>query len=127
MDVPNKRYRLLIADATAAAYDLRTVLIESGAGEVQLVENERPVDRLVNDTFDVLIVATKAPELAGLDTVQALRRKHHDTKTWIALAVANASTMPKAYLVGLAKAFGADQIVPVPVKDNEPIRISPPR
>ena len=127
MDVPNKRYRLIIADAAVAESDLRSALIESGAGEVQLVDDERPIDRLVDDKFDVLVVVTKAPELPGLDTVRDLRRQQSDAKTWVTLAVANASAIPPAYLVGLAKAFGADQVVAVPIKDSDTIRITPPR
>ena len=108
---------ILVIDDDPVLRRVITLVLEQSGHTVLRCENGRKaIDFLTHDRADLLITDIIMPEMDGVETVRAARQLHPDLPI---LAISGGGSFDPGDYLGIARVFGATDILPKPFKPGE--------
>jgi len=108
---------ILVIDDDPVLRRVITLALEAAGHSVLRCENgKKAVDFLEHDHADLLITDIIMPEMDGVETVRAARRLQPDLPI---LAISGGGSFAPADYLGIARAFGATEVLPKPFHPPE--------
>lgn len=105
---------ILVIDDDPVLRRVITLVLEQAGHTVLRCENGRKaIDFLAHDRADLLITDIIMPEMDGVETVRAARKLQPDLPI---LAISGGGSFDPADYLGIARVFGATDILPKPFK-----------